>query len=357
MPLRSNLRKIYVLVYLAFCASPLALARDKTDVIVMKNGDRITGEVKQLENGVLSVSLDYVDGTISIDWLKVARIESSSLFLVQLENGSIFSAKVVNAESPTGNPVTIEIQPDGQEPLVVEKSTVARMTQTSESVVERFSGQITAGVNYSKGNNTTQFTFGSEVDYQETRWGGRATYGSNLSSSSGATTATRNQVDLIAYRLLPWKNYFYAGTGGFLQSSVQGIQQQANLGIGLGRFLKNNNRIRFSVLGGLGWQKDNYVPAAQAERSQDIGVALVSSNLQIFSFKKTQFNLNVALAPALTQSGRLFSRINATYYLKLFGQVDWNLSFYGNWDTQPPAQLPSSDYGTSIGLSWKFGNK
>ena len=53
----------------------------------MKNGDRITCEVKGLEGGVLTVNLDYVDGTLSIDWLKVARLESSYLFLVTLQDG------------------------------------------------------------------------------------------------------------------------------------------------------------------------------------------------------------------------------------------------------------------------------
>jgi hypothetical protein len=57
-------------------------ARESTDVIVMKNGDRMTGQVKSLDGGVLSVSLDYVSGTISVDWSKVARLESSQLFVV-----------------------------------------------------------------------------------------------------------------------------------------------------------------------------------------------------------------------------------------------------------------------------------
>jgi hypothetical protein len=48
---------------------------------------------------------------------------------------------------------------------------------------------------------------------------------------------------------------------------------------------------------------------------------------------------------------------NLAYYVKLFGKVDWNVSFYGNWDTQPPSGLSSSDYGASSGLSWSFGLK
>jgi hypothetical protein len=63
------------------------------------------------------------------------------------------------------------------------------------------------------------------------------------------------------------------------------------------------------------------------------------------------------VVPALTESGRIFTKFNASYYLKLFGKIDWNLSLYGNWDTHPPPNFSGSDYGTSTGLSYTFGNR
>jgi hypothetical protein len=65
--------KTRVLIFsfvLLFC-SPL-FARDNTDVIVMKNGDRMTCEIKGLSAGVLSVSLSYAQGTIGVQWSAVA---------------------------------------------------------------------------------------------------------------------------------------------------------------------------------------------------------------------------------------------------------------------------------------------
>jgi hypothetical protein len=331
-----------------------AFSRPATDVLVMNNGDRLTCEVKTLEAGVLQVNLDYVDGTISIDWRRVARMESQALFLLELQDGTFYSGKVISPETLAGTPVKLEIQAAGQESVVVDNSSVVRMTQFSESFLRRLSGNINIGATYSKGNNTTQYNFGSGLYYQQTRWGSRLTYNSNLSASTGAPTATRNQVDFSAYRLLRWKNYFYAGNVGFLQSSVQGIDRQTNLGVGVGRYLKNTNHVRFSLTGGIGWQRTNYTSTNTIQGTQNIGVALVSSNLDVFTFKKTRLDLSANVLPALTQPGRLFSRINASYYLKLFGKIDWNFSFYGNWDTQPPAHLPSSDYGSSTGLSWNI---
>jgi Protein of unknown function, DUF481 len=163
-------------------------------------------------------------------------------------------------------------------------------------------------------------------------------------------------LDLIAYHLAPWKNYFFAGTGGFLQSSVQGIRHQYSVGTALGRYLKNTNALRLAIMGGVGWQGTDYVPSTFSSPSQDLAVGLLAANLEVFKFKKTTLNVNATLAPVLTEA-RYFSKVNASYYLKVFGKIDWNVSFYGSWDTNPPGHLQSSDYGTSTGLSYSFGSK
>jgi len=76
------------------------------------------------------------------------------------------------------------------------------------------------------------------------------TFGVKTLPSSGKDTTNRNRLDLGAHRLLRWDNYFYAGFTSFLQSSEQGIDRQATFGGGIGRYLKNPNRAKISLLGG-----------------------------------------------------------------------------------------------------------
>src|ERR1035437_2063134 len=71
-------------------AAPL-LARDSTDVIVMKNGDHLTGEIKGMSQGVLYISMNYILGTSDVQWSKVDHIESKQLFLVKTEDGSVYT--------------------------------------------------------------------------------------------------------------------------------------------------------------------------------------------------------------------------------------------------------------------------
>lgn len=78
--------KLRVLGFLLLFALPL-LAREKSDVLVMRNGDHLTCAIKSLEADTLSISLDYAAGTISINWGKVDHIESNQLFLVKTQDG------------------------------------------------------------------------------------------------------------------------------------------------------------------------------------------------------------------------------------------------------------------------------
>ena len=155
--------------------------------------------------------------------------------------------------------------------------------------------------------------------------------------------------------MLRWNNYFYGGLGSFLQSSEQGINLQTTLGGGVGRYLKNSNRAKISLLGGFAWQGTQYQAAIVPVGQQNLVAALISAQAGLFKFNKTSLTASATLMPALSQPGRVRLDTNAAYYVKLFSNLTWNISFYGNWDNQPPANFSGSDYGYSSGLSWTFG--
>jgi hypothetical protein len=67
--------------------------------------------------------------------------------------------------------------------------------------------------------------------------------------------------------------------------------------------------------------------------------------------------LNATFLPAVSDPGRFHFNLNTSYYVKLWGKLDWNFTFYGNWDNRPPPGFTSSDYGTTSGLSLAFGNR
>jgi hypothetical protein len=350
--------KIRLIIFsftLLFC-SPL-FARDNTDVVVMKNGDRMTCEIKGLSAGVLSVKLSYAQGTIGVQWSAVAHLDSNQLFLVQTESGKVYTGKLSTAATSGERPLSIQIASAPEKEVEVSQSEIIKLNQTDEGFWRRFDGAINTGILYSKGNQSTQYNIGSEAEYRRERWSGQASVNSSFASSSGASIATRNQIDVSSMRLLAWNNWFYSGTGDFLQSSVQGIDLQTTLGGGIGRYLHNSNQASLYVIGGLAWQNARYKTYTASQGTQNAAAGLVSAELKIFRFKKTDLDISALVLPGLSEPGRVRMNTNASYYIKLFSDLSWNLSFYGNWDNRPPPTLSGSDYGTSSGLSWTFGNR
>lgn len=349
--------RIVVAALTLLSAVPL-FARDKTDTLVMKNGDRLTGEIKGLDAGVLYVSFDYILGTSSVQWSKVAHIESKQLFIVKTADGSVYAGTLSTAETEEKRPIKIEVVESQEKRTILPRTQVVNMAETSEKFWQRFNGDINSGIIYSKANENTQYTLGADLEYLRERWSADASYNSVLSSSSGASsTATRNQLNFSAQHLLPWQNYFYTGLGSFLQSSEQDIQLQTNIGAGIGRYLKNSNHARIALIAGLAWQGTNYRQSIEPIPTQNIAAGLLAAQVKFFRFNKMDLGVTASAFPALSEPGRIFYNVNATYYIKITGGLSWNVSFYGNWDNQPPGHFAGSDYGSSSGLSYSFGLK
>jgi hypothetical protein len=352
----SMIIRAILLSFVLYLPLPI-FAQGNTDTLVMKNGDRFTCEIKGLSDGVLSVKLSYVDGTISVQWSQVEHLESSRLFLVQTESGAVYTGKLSTASESKDPPIKIQIAEEPNREVEVPRRQIVGLSQTSEGFWRRFNGGINTGLLYSKGNESFQYNLSSELDYERERWTSGASFNSSFTSNSGASISTRNQTDLDTLRLLRWNNWFYAGNASFLQSSVQEITRQTTLGAGIGRFFKKTNRAKIYVLGGFGWQNTVYQQHTADEATQNSAVGFVGTEIKAFKFKKTNVDITATLLPVLSQPGRVRFNTNAAYYIKIAGDLSWNISFYGNWDNKPPAHLAGSDYGSSSGLTWTFGNK
>jgi uncharacterized protein DUF481 len=332
-------------------------AQENKDVLVMKNGDRFTCEIKGLSGGVLSVKLTYVDGTIAVQWSQIEHLESTRLFLVQTEGGAVYTGKLSTSGASNDPPINIQVAaPPGRE-IEVPQHQIISLTQTSEGFWHRFDGAVNTGILYSKGNESAQYNLSSQVAYHRERWSSQASFNSTFASSSGSDLSTRNQGDINNLRLLRWNNWFYASKASFLQSSVQDIDLQTTLGGGIGRYLNNSNRAKIYVLGGLAWQNSGYGQNRGNQGTQNSAVGLIATEIKVFKFKKTNLDISATALPAISTPGRVQFNTNASYYIKVVGDLSWNFTFYGNWDNRPPTTLSGSDYGTSSGLSWTFGHQ
>jgi len=125
----------------------------------------------------------------------------------------------------------------------------------------------------------------------------------------------------------------------------------------VGRYLKNTNHTSISVAGGLAFQRINYQQNILVAPAQDVASAWVGTQAKLFKFDRTNLTVVASLLPALSDPGRVHFNLNTSYYIKIWGDFKFNITFYGSWDSQPPPGFSGSDYGTSTGLNWTFGNR
>jgi len=348
--------RLILLCAAMFAASPLS-ARESTDVIVMNNGDRITCEIKGLRSNTLYISVPYVLGTLSVDWLRVDHIESKQLFIVKTEDGTVHTGALSTTKISGQRPTHIEILEAAENKVSLERSKVVEVNETARGFWQRLNGQLGVGFTYSKGNQSTQYNLNSDVNYPRERWSAGASYCSNFTSNTGSSPSKRNEIASSAQRLMRWNNWYYTGLADFLQSSVQGIQLQSTFGGGIGRYIKNTGGTSFAVYGGFAWQEIDYEQAILPATTQQVTSGLIGTQLKLFRFDRTTLTVSADFLPAISEPGRMHFNLKSSYYVKLLGKLDWNFTFYDTWDNRPPPGFASSDYGASSGISLTFGNR
>jgi hypothetical protein len=119
---RSHLLFFQLLVPVLFCIP--VTARPAKDILHFKNGDKWTCEIKKLDHGYLYVGLDYVDGTVNVDWSTIERVESSQLFVVTDANGVVHIGSIVTSSGGTDQITSLTIH-SGPSSTTIAKSRVA----------------------------------------------------------------------------------------------------------------------------------------------------------------------------------------------------------------------------------------
>jgi hypothetical protein len=92
--------RIFVLLAIGASLEGSAFA-NKVDTIFFQNGDRITAEVKSMENNKLRLSTDDA-GTITLEWDKVDSVKIINPMRIVLQNGEILYGLLLPAEESKG---------------------------------------------------------------------------------------------------------------------------------------------------------------------------------------------------------------------------------------------------------------
>ncbi len=325
--------------------SPL-LAHDKTDVVILKNGDHVTGEIKSLQRGKLSLSTDSM-GTVAIEWEDVARVTSQWDFEVETETG----LKTFGSLAPAAEPQTMEIIGESSR-NTLNQTSVVRLTQLEAGFWARLEGYVDLGFSFARANRATEWTLGGEATTRTEIRQLKTTFSSLFSDRKDVESNTRNVLTFDWTRFFS-DRWLVTGLATFTQNQELDLDIRGVFGGDLGRHVIQNNRSLLTVRGGAVFTRERFT-GDQPGRSNIEGTGTIEYELFTFQDPEIDITTTLTVLPSFTDWGRIRADLDTRMRFELFKDFFWSVSAFDNYDSSPPQGTETNDFGvnTSVGWSW-----
>jgi hypothetical protein len=341
--------RLTVLVLGAGLSQPV-LAAPKTDVIVLVNGDRLTGEIKSLEHNRLKLSTNHM-GTVYIEWDKVARVQSDQYLLLEREDGTRYYGQL----KPGTEDGRLQVD-RGDTRATPENVALAAVVRAAPieggEFIDRLDGYVSAGLDVAKANDRRSLDFAGGLS-SRTRIREWALDGSmNLTDDDSGEASERYDAEL-QYRQFRKLRDFYLGFGRVSRNTELDLNLRTLVGGGYGQYLVQTNTAEWVGGLGLAYSNEHY---AGSERFNSLEAALYTSfSIFRYDFPETDIGGTLSLLPSLTQSGRYRSELDLRAKYEFVDDLYFELKLYGSYDSKPPTEdTEKSDYGVVTSLGYSF---
>ncbi|TXS95261.1 DUF481 domain-containing protein [Parahaliea maris] len=335
---------------LCLCLLPATAAfadsgHQKTDVITLYNGDRITGEIKSMRQGLLQLSTDAL-GTVSIEWQEIARLDSKYNYQIRVTSGERFYGELKTGERP-GEMAIVDLY--GTHKL--EYLEIVEVQPIEDRLQDRFEAYLSAGYSYTKASSVAQTTFNTDLSYEDQQ---------SRNSLGARTTVTQTEeddsqsskIDLVRQewsrdRASAFRGYY----GNYESNDELGVDYRLSVGAGLGRFFIDTYQTRLT--GGAGLQVLTEEGSEEGSRQSVEAFFAVGYDFWRFDSPEADVSLNFGLYPSLTESGRVRGSTDLRLRWEIISDLYWDITAYGSYDNQADTDR-NTDYGVTTGLGWSY---
>ena len=340
-----KLQKIIFLLVLGVCS--ISAIGQKTDTIVHINGNILLGEIKKLDDGIVTFKMDGM-GTIKFQVDKVNTFSSEKNFQVTMNSGRTYYGKFDT--SHTNRRVKLLLL-NGEEILKIEN--IISLYPIRRNFWRRTSGVFSLGFNYSKGSGIANMTSSGKLDYRNRKTFLEFNWSQHFTFQGDTLNSKKSDIGLNMQRLLKRKWYFGMNVDGSTNSEM-GYDFRLLGGASIINYLVQNyhNRL-FISLGATGTRE--WVP--EEPNPTDNLEALLGIQYHFFKFTDPEIHITtyVNTYPNITTNGRY--RLN--YYLdakiEVINDFHLGVNFYYNFDSKPISETASKDdYGITTTISYSF---
>jgi hypothetical protein len=343
MPRRLQTALLVVLVLLGGAARARAA---KTDVVVLRNGDHVTCEVKVLQRGQLQVSTDDM-GSIGIEWNKVQAVTARGLFEVEDLRGRLFFGSL----SPGADPGQLDVVGlAGTSTL--DLLFVVRIQQLKTSFWKRLSGSLDVGFSYTSSSSLTQFNLDGQLTFRRPTFQVQAIASSVLTRQPDVEDTQRASADLGYVRFRGNRQILF-GAFSAERNRELGFDLRAAVRGGWGKYLLRRQGDEF--LGVVGLSVNREIPVEGENTTNLEAVIGFDWGKYAYSSPKTNIEVRALVFPSLTTWGRWRLEANASIKRELFSDFYVTLKGYESFDSEPATEgAVTNDWGVTLGLGYSF---
>lgn len=315
------------------------------DVVVMTNGDRLTGEIKSLSKGRLSLDVGAI-GLISIKWEQVADVTAGRRFEVETDSGD----RLLGTLAPGGGGQVVVAGDKGQSTLPL--GSIVRLVPIYRSLLRRLDGSISVGGNYSQASGVAQLSIAVVVTARRPSFEWRYSAEDYVTFKSDGATTQRVSAN-VGYSRYVTNHWAVFGGGQVERNRDLGFNLRGTLGAGLERTLLRTNRSELVVGAGLGAAREVPVDGS----TETLVPAVLNFRHSFFTYRtpKTSLDTNLTALPILNQSGRWLIQASGSVSRELFKDFAVAFTLYESFDNRPPsAEASRNDAGVTLSMSFVF---
>ena len=306
----------------------------------LADGSVVIGSILRLENGEdLVIDTEHMDEVV-IEWDSVTKLSDTKTVDIELFDGRRFSGKLQR----DGSDVTLA----GATTLQIAADDVFEIDEFNETFLDGFSADTDLGMNIVRGNNqVTQLSIGAGIGYD----------GQSFETSLRGTTIVNEQVDsedtrrstLTASYTHKFNDGWQAlGSLRFEADEQQDLDGRTLLAGGIGKRVYNQRKHRLELYAGMALNSERFSGLPQNETLE----GLIGSRYRMRSFADIDATLTVL--PNLEEDDRVRVQFDASMSFDLYDDLDFKITVYDRYDSQPPADNEKNDSGVTLGLSWSY---
>ncbi len=326
---------------------------DEFDWIQLTSNEWLKGDIKVFFEYVLEFDSDHF-GVIDIDFDDIKRLRSYRYQAIRIDDDDPIVGRVDLTETQVI--VTVD-----QQKQVFDRSRMVAITDPVEREIDKWSGDVTLGVNIRSGN--TDLVESSLLAHAERRTLTSRVildYIGNINETERVEVANNHRFN-GSYDLLSTRSFFWRPISGqYYRDKFQNIDHQATIETGLGFNAIDNARTELLFAGGIGvnFLRNNSVAAGKDSTNQSPAVSFTMDfETELTSWMDYVFSFQGRVVDQ--QSGTYQQHLLTRLSTDLIGNFDLDVSFV--WDRiedpQPRADgsIPEQDdYRLIIGLGYEF---